>query len=295
MKTRYISNFIVCIFITTKLICQTYSPFPLKDARWNVSSSQFYESSSISYFTNGDTLVNNKLYTKILSIGFSCLNIPPFGCTGIGGSTPFLIREENKRVYYKPFHDVEYIIFDFNIGIGDTIPPKYPHPALIVNIIDSIKLNDGSYRKRYISNTIENYKLEIIEGVGALNLIDYIIPQNHYRTDYSKSLTCLSINDKVLFSRFENDECRLITKSNILENQSIRLSSNILYDQILLYFDSKQIKVNIYDMLGRKVNYFLSNNSPLLISNENWTNGIYLIHCEDENRAHNVFKIIVEN
>lgn len=294
MKTRYISYFVFLLLFSSKINGQTYYPFPLKDARWNVGSSQFYVNSSISYFTSGDTLVNNKIYTKILYSGISCDNIPPYGCTGIGSSTPFLIREENKRVYYKPINDSEYVIFDFNIGIGDTIPPKYPHPALIVNKIDSIKLNDGIYRKRYISNTIENYKLEIIEGVGGLNLIDYIIPQNHYRTDYSKSLICMTIKDEVIYSKIDNFECKLITKSIDLNNQSIHLSSNVLYDQILLNFDSKQIKVNIYDLLGRKVNNLLATNAPLIISKENMSKGIYFLHCEDENRSHKVFKIIVE-
>ncbi len=79
------------------------------------------------------------------------------------------IRESGKKIYVTPnsFGPGEYLAYDFNLSIGDTLPspdgnPSAPAYERIINTIDSV-LVFGDYRKRYTANN-NHY---VIEGIGA--------------------------------------------------------------------------------------------------------------------------------
>jgi hypothetical protein len=76
------------------------------------------------------------------------------------------IRESGKQVFVTPAWDSEYLAYDFNLNIGDTIPSPAGFSGneslRIINSIDSVLIN-ANYRKRF---WIENNAC-VIEGIGA--------------------------------------------------------------------------------------------------------------------------------
>lgn len=93
------------------------------------------------------------------------------------------IREENKRVFVLPNplseESEEYLAYDFNLTVGDTVPnPAYYQESglsdfdLIIQSIDSVLIH-GTWRRRFQINSFP----DIIEGVGSssglLNPLNY--------------------------------------------------------------------------------------------------------------------------
>ena len=79
------------------------------------------------------------------------------------------IRESGKRIFVirSSFNPIEYIAYDFNLSVGDTVPSPDGYltadiPSRIINEIDSVLIL-GVYRKRFL---LDNNKY-IIEGIGA--------------------------------------------------------------------------------------------------------------------------------
>lgn len=76
------------------------------------------------------------------------------------------IREDGKKVFLKRPSEIEYLAYDFNLDIGDTVPcpgnSTAPDSLRIIDSIDSVIVN-GVYRKRYVIFDGVN----IIEGIGA--------------------------------------------------------------------------------------------------------------------------------
>ena len=132
--------------------------------------------STIIYKLKGDTLINSKIYHKILK---------PDNTYSCG------IREDTLKHVYKILaaDSIEYKIFDFSAGIGDTINFV---PVNIVKSIDSVLINN-QYRKRFITG-IDT----IIEGLGNLHKIvfdNYFYPENE--PDFS--LLCYKQNDILIY------------------------------------------------------------------------------------------------
>lgn len=145
------------------------------------------------YSVNGDTTINGENYAQISAVEKHWLTEGIFGngtCPANVDYSSFFaggIREDNMQVFfYDPVGNSEYLMYDFNLTIGDTVPdpsgynfsPEYH----IIDSIDSI-LIDNSYRKRYILPEINGVPTHIIEGIGASTGLLYFI---------SSSLSCYS-------------------------------------------------------------------------------------------------------
>lgn len=129
------------------------------------------------FWLAGDTLINDTLYTKVVSRGFyqqGYITAPLGECTTsyyYNGQTRF-VREVERKVYARMGTMSERLIYDFTAEVGDTIPfPNYleDHQWGVVSEIDSVEVN-GTYRKRFIIPEIPgvgNGTPEVIEGIGG--------------------------------------------------------------------------------------------------------------------------------
>lgn len=145
------------------LMSQTYVPFPTANASWNVYREDgfldvgpFYTIVATYTLTGSDTIINSTKY-KIL-IGTNSLE-------SIGG-----IREQDKRIYYYSASGrEEFLLYDFNAQVGDTIRHSdIGYQYSVVKGIDSVQI-DGNYRKRYIVLSAPRLELDtIIEGIGSV-------------------------------------------------------------------------------------------------------------------------------
>lgn len=109
--------FILFLFITTKVICQSY--FPDSNAIWCVYTfdSEGHHLYNVYYGLKGDTLINDTLYNKLYLLSDSTLdneNLEYY----LGG-----FRKEEQKVWFKP----EYmpisniLLYDYSASVGDTI------------------------------------------------------------------------------------------------------------------------------------------------------------------------------
>lgn len=141
------------MFLTQSLNSQPYNTFPTSDAVWNIVGDNCFTGAKyrIRYGFYGDTIVDSMLYVKVYALYDTTLINPKSDYLGA-------IREINKRVYVKFPGYPEMILYDFNLNIGDTIFYEYEgwpggfqqfQHYLVMLDIDSVKLEDGKYRKQY--------------------------------------------------------------------------------------------------------------------------------------------------
>ena len=92
---------------------QQYRPFVEEGKTWRVASliplndDPTYPVEHEYYFMKGDTIVAGKTWKKVYHTSSSKFD--------------FLVREENKRVYYAPYSGREELMYDFNVAVGDTV------------------------------------------------------------------------------------------------------------------------------------------------------------------------------
>jgi hypothetical protein len=131
---------------------QQYIPFPTDSAQWSVRNC-FYSSQACASFQHkmkGDTLLNGKTYSKIyysddLTYGSQNQTLHCF------------VREDTaKKVFIKyptgtGIDTAEFLLYDFNVEVGDTVTIKllYPNDSLFELLVISIDSNQflTGYRK----------------------------------------------------------------------------------------------------------------------------------------------------
>ena len=164
---------------------------------------------SILYQMNGDTIFNSLTYKKIYRTTYYLTNqfMQPIQYFPLQSTTyQGALREDtiNKKVYFRiDTASADTLLYDFNLNIGDTLPPTfcvientYPD-TFIVTGFDSLAIN-GDYHKVFLlNNTTMSYGNTwgtpwLIEGVGSnRGLIEDI----YDFFEGGPSLRCYSRND----------------------------------------------------------------------------------------------------
>ena len=147
-----------------------YYPFPDSNAVWREYESGTYASSPpvgecYDYENRymGDTIIGAFTYKKIWKYGahygYNCSTyINPINYY-VGA-----IRQDTlqRKIYFlPPFQNTDTLLYDFNLSLGDTLPPSYTNCTTnIVSSVDSV-LVGAMYRKRFgLGYTY------LIEGIG---------------------------------------------------------------------------------------------------------------------------------
>ncbi len=292
----------ICSIYTLSAAAQQYVPFPMKDAFWNTYH-QSFTSIATSIYTNGDTIIDNKKYAKLYGNSQTCMLWSPFSCWFSYGTSSYnFIREEDKRVYYKSTNRDEIVIYDFNLKVGDTLPHFYdewnfpPECHYLITSIDSVKVNDGSFRKRYKAKSKNGFDFEneIIEGVGAKYMEKLIVPFTVYKTDSGHALGCFMVNNKPLFP-IDASFCELVTNNHPIQIPELQVSSNILKNAIRITGEvEKMVDIKLYDRQGSLVLCDKGKPLPYLLEKGDLPVGLFFLHCSLDGGKSQVFKILVE-
>ncbi len=188
--------FIALISIPFFSFCQEQFPVFSEDNYWEIRHSDifgppFFMTIKIS----GDSIINEQSYKMIWWEDESTL-------LGFG-------FDENKKTYFRPIgweQTEDIVIYDFNLDIGDTfdlpvILSSSPFWEIyfeesIVEGIDSVTLNDGSFRKRYhfsVDNIFDtchgNGEWTFIDGIGSNIHPAYVL---FYCFEFGIELDCYS-------------------------------------------------------------------------------------------------------
>lgn len=156
------------------------------DAMWNIVENS-------RYFFNGDTLINNLNFFKLYKSGVAQYDTPFYYDNIYVGA----LRDDNDKMFFiKKNRQVETLLFDFNLSIGDTIKSHIGKDKIIVSI-DT--LQNG---RRVFYHNRDHFNLGyFIEGIGANGGLfsagsAYIILHSGEQTNY---LICYSENNSLVF------------------------------------------------------------------------------------------------
>lgn len=192
-----------------------YIPFPTEDGVWRTLQSRRNdptpntygtERKTITYFMYGDTILNNKSYNKLYSIYTDSIPNIPATNEYLGA-----FREADKVIYYQPkWMEVEKVLYDFNIEIGDTVATIFDDVSTQIDILlaatDSIQTNDNQFRKRYHLRASYNFPNETdfsfstwVEGIGDVNKGFLSFPEAVSPFDGFDAFQCFSINENLIY------------------------------------------------------------------------------------------------
>lgn len=293
--------FLVSFVITVFTYGQTsiYHPFPDSNACWNFGyypgQCQFGDSQEYySIMITGDTSINGQTYHN-LSTPF-VLFYNSGTCTqdnfpGYKGA----IRQEitNKKVYYiPPMSSTEYLLYDFNMVIGDTVKgyiAPYSSDDTVISI-DSVLVGD-SFRKRWYIN--EWYEIYYIEGVGST--YGLLVHSPGYVTDApSYTLDCFLQNEQSLYPD-TNSNCQLITSLNNINafSDQVKVFPNPSKGSFSVEFNQlKDIReIHLTDLVGNIVFQKEINNQKQVYI-DNLLGGTYILTITDRNNRTANRKII---
>jgi hypothetical protein len=155
--------YLILIFFASKVNAQTsvYHPFPEHEAVWNFNFRPYCfigspGTNDYSITFSGDTIINNKIYHKLITpyVYSSTIGL----CYNIAAGYKGAIRQDTtlKKVFYcAPTTQIEKLLYDFNMQVGDTVKGflnsiNLPTIDTVINI-DSV-LVGNNYRKRWKIN-----------------------------------------------------------------------------------------------------------------------------------------------
>lgn len=204
-----------------------YHPFPEKNASWNFSygnwsiTGETYGDYSV--MLTGDTIINGQIYHKFNisyvqenTIGI-CAGLSLVGYRGA-------IRQDtaSRKVYIiPPSSDIEFLLYDFSLQIGDTVKGYLQSLNFgldIVEAIDSIFV-DNTYRTRWKINSC--YEIFLVEGMGSTYGLFQPSPGCVADLPYFY-MHCFRQNNQVVYTD-SSTSCALITSSHSIENISNNL------------------------------------------------------------------------
>lgn len=292
------SLFSLLIVALLSLNAQEYVPFPTKNVNWNI----FYdgtceeappEKALIRYTLQGDTTLNGYTYTLLCREKGDTINPT---VTPIGG-----LREEDKRIYFvgnptdiyynKFYAEYEYLLYDFNVEIGDTIyhiPGEQDYFKSAVLDIDSILIGD-SYRKRYMvdNNWFYHQFDEIVEGIGSIKngLLGHITDIPTCGTHYWEHI-CFREDGLVKYLNPNFDECfpsyLLNAMEDLVLHQDIEITPNPFNYELRITNRTHKTQLTFYllDMQGKTMVKQPINSQEEVI-NINVLPGIYIAQIID--------------
>ncbi len=161
------------------------------------------------YQALGDSIINNLTYRKIYE-GSVVATGPDYNVDGLISISPMsytgiLLRDDtvNKQVFIRQYgvYDTDEVLYDFNLNVEDTFPEAglSDNEGFTVTFIDSVQLDDGTYRKRW-GVTAGKDTAYFIEGIGFTGGFDLTDLGAYFYAECSGSaLNCFSQQDTNLY------------------------------------------------------------------------------------------------
>jgi len=278
--------------LSAKAQTSVYYSFPDSNAYWCQTMQWFDGTCDHNYnFTSSfcnDTIINSMTYHQIQESGFEYSSLCMSGGYNYWCCLP--IREDSsqrKVYYYDNFNQVEKMMYDFNLQIGDTLDatkviwgsPNYIH---IVTSVDSILIN-GQYRKRF------NYSGPFTSGCSDSSIIEGIGGISGLRSgpstcfEYFASLISFEKNGIGMYPDSAAN-CSVISGiKNIVTDNYLHIYPNPATDKINVTLNSNEVsEIILYDISSRKL-LQQQFTSSVTLNMEQFANGIYIYEVRDKN------------
>lgn len=272
----------LCLFPFTLLTTgwlMAQNVFPGSNAYWRIQV-QEYPSSIKHYYSKGDTTIQDQSYTKVY-VDTYFIQDSSFSYQGA-------YRTEGERVYYleKNSSD-EYLLYDFSLQVGDTLPHKETERKFLISKIDTIYYY-GRLRKRQTFKLAFNTG-SIMEGIGS-----YFGPFGTRYWDALDSQYTLQCFKEGYDPKRKNLVCEdipLFISTKEEEKTSIQLYPNPSKGLFTLHnFGTKPMAVKVYDGKGNLCVELQTSETLLTIDLTPQPKGIYYLKTSEGQVA----KLVVE-
>ena len=294
---KILSVFLLLISLTITGFSQ-YSQFIDKNKLWveehsweDVYDPRPPESSIYFVYFEGDTVINDTTYQKLYRQRFFLDTWYTNDASHLIDSTLkqaeeyAYLREDtiNKKVYEYSY-DIDRLIYDFSMNIGDSIS-EFDGTFSLDSIVD-ITLDNGSVRKKYFFSDSDQYLTSYyIEGIGGENGIlspFRSIPLSGI--DASNHIICYSEDSIELYGTCNQPDYVITKTSDLVDSQySIKLYPNPSNNQALIDLGEvyETIKITILDIKGAALIEKTYNQEQFCdIKLHSLDRGIYLVNVE---------------
>lgn len=292
---KHIGFVLIVLFYSTG-VAQNYRPMFSELNEWQFLNCFQGDCDLVdTYFTDGDTIVNNKSYKILDGHHYIARN--------------FLFREDisQRKVYLTTIINNslrEYLLYDFSLEVGEEIEmfnPISPFPEnggmFTLTSIEIQPLTDGNFYKHFYfspspENTTSSWNAVWIEGVGSLSLIN--APGGEPDFDGVGAVCCSFADGENIYSNTERIET---CNPNILEAEEEELFPEIEiynYDGSIYIRNALAVKqLSIYDLQGRSLlSKKYDSTSTITISSEGWRDSVYFMLVKGTKNKTKIFKII---
>lgn len=260
------------------------------------------QNENYNYYIIGDSVVNTLTYKKVYRKGqgsYSWMAPPPNpGCDGtywyIDTVSAFFLRSSSKQMFVRfPSDTTEYLLYDFNLAIGDSLPLTYNNfdNAITVTAVDSFYTSYG-YRKRFTlsGNTWSQY---LIEGVGHSG---GLIETMQSALECGFNLQCYSLNDTSYYPSL-GQTCNLaVGKVEIKNVHHLTNSPNPFSVQTILQttLQLKNATLRVVDFSGHIVKEIKNiYGHKIVITRDNLLSGLYLVRLVQDDEEITTEKLII--
>jgi len=223
------------------------------------------------HFCQGDTMIQDERYFNLLElrVDYNLQSGKPVTSLSLLG---FIRENESKQVVFKKTdNSSSFVIYDYNVSLGDTLEVSTKLGPFIVNSIDSIEYC-GRYHKRYVNRIVDNsFSVALIEGIGYTNgLLGYegfLIAVEAY-----DRLKCYTEWDNVQCS-----DCDLLLDEPV-EKSYLTVYPNPVFEKVRISSTFPFNRVSIYNLNGIQIfsSEYTNSYSQTIPLNE-YSSGIYLV------------------
>jgi hypothetical protein len=250
--------------------------FPTVDGHWTYRyyGDQGEPGDYKSYYTQGDTTINNTNYMKL----------------GTNGQYAGAYRDSNRVVYFIPDTSIiEYVLYDFNLEVGDTIIHPFGNGNFSIDTItvwytDSIIIS-GSYHKTISFSSMTEW----VEGIGSLNYL--LNPYDFAGVSGNDILRCMW-NDGSLIYGATNGYCTTSINETENVNSKLTIFPNPANSDFNIQLEEGTIQhVQIMDFTGKIIlDHPKVNSKQFTVSK--LPPGIYLVNILDNNGHYSIKRMV---
>jgi hypothetical protein len=281
-----------CPYIQDVVQKPKYLPIVTSRNEWVIDNREFvpikpFNTTTVVY-TSDSFLLDNKYYFKRRTK--NSLITP-----GVWSEGTSYYREQNGIVYYKAgVNTPEQVLYNFNLGIGDTLPPIGSSGIRIVDKVLVVTYLDGIPRKKMVMK--KPCDVTVVEGIGDVSSISSFSSCVQMLEPPLSFLRCFFTDGKAVYKAIPKEGCYTILAvkdvdvriNNIYPNPSTGLLNIDIEDP------SSIKRIFITDNLGRTMNIqdhtFTDNGIQLSI--EALQNGLYYGNIVFNDGSATKFKVI---
>jgi hypothetical protein len=228
-----------------------------------------------SYYSNfvGDTIINSTSYKIFRNKVVTIPGLFPNPFTGPGFYDFYMRYDSINEIEYFLNGPFERVLYNYSIIIGDTL--ENSTVPFILTSIDSILLEDLSYRKRFLFKDAFNDSIIWIKGIG--NLCSPIDPAGIYGINF---ILCYQEKGNLIYQYQDlvPIQCdNYVPVNEIQKFTSINYFPNPFRDILNISSSEKIEKIEVLNMTGQKILIVSPKDQNVFVDLSKFNDGTYFL------------------